>query len=119
MAGREEVVGNEPNPTIGSFSLAEPQSGSLTIDVSDPASWSMDQELVLPEDPSHFFIVYAEPEDTGGPALLRAEKYFATAGVTWEQLMSIEPGMIATGFYQGALDTEPPEDFAAACRRHG
>lgn len=115
VAGREGLASEEVNPTIGSFVRDEPVSGSFVVRVQDPSPWSVDQELVLPDDPSRFFIVSARPDDDGGPAFIRPEKYFSVAAVTYDDLMTVSPGIIVTGTYEGQLSTVTQELFDATC----
>lgn len=116
-AGREGLETHEPNPVIGSFSRAEPVSGNFAIEAADPAPWTVEQELALPEDPGHFFIATAQPEDSGGQGILWAQKYFSSASSTWEDLMEVAPGEIVTGNSSAGVSIETPESFAAACTR--
>ncbi len=115
VAGREGLASEEVNPTIGSFVRDEPVSGSFVVRVQDPSPWSVDQELVLPDDRSHFFIVSARPDDDGGPAFIRPEKYFSGAAVTYDDLMTVSSGIIVTGTYDGQLSTVTQELFDATC----
>lgn len=112
VAGREGLAGDEINPVIGSYTLDEPATGSLVIRVQDPSPWSVDQQLALPEDPSHFFIISAKPEDTGGPRFIKPEKHFLTAAVTYDGLMAAPAGAVVTGA-DGNRSTQ--EEFDAAC----
>ena len=112
-AGREGLAGDEENPVIGSYSLDEPASGSFAIHIQDPSPWSVEHDLTLPEDPSHFFIVSAWPEDTGGPAVIRPEKFFANAAVTYDGLMAAPPETVVSGV--DGLSFATAEEFNAAC----
>ncbi|WP_010539719.1 hypothetical protein [Dietzia alimentaria] len=113
-AGRENLATDEQNPVIGSYTLDEPASGSLMVRVQDPSPWSVEQELALPEDPSHFFIVSARTEDKGGPRFINPQKYFASAPVTYDRLMDAPPGAVVTGIDNG-LSSVTQEEFDAAC----
>ncbi|MBB0992692.1 hypothetical protein G6009_15145 [Dietzia sp. SLG510A3-30A2] len=113
-AGRENLAPDEQNPIIGSYTLDEPASGSLVVRVQDPSPWSVEQELALPEDRSHFFIVSAQTEDKGGPRFINPEKYFASAPVTYDRLMAAPAGAVATGIDNG-LSSVSQEEFDAAC----
>ncbi|MFS4490064.1 hypothetical protein [Dietzia kunjamensis] len=114
VAGREGLAGDETNPVIGSYTLDEPTTGSFVIRVQDPSPWSVEHELDLPEDPSHFFIVSALPEDKGGPAFIRPEKYFSSAAVTYDEFMTAPAGAVVTGIHDG-LTFVTQEEFDAAC----
>lgn len=114
VAGREGLAGDEENPVIGSFTLDEPASGSFVIRVQDPPPWSVDQQLDLPEHPSHFFIVSARPEDKGGPDFIRPGKFFSSAAVTYDSLMAAPAGAVVTGVADG-LSYITQEEFDAVC----
>lgn len=77
--------------------------------------WSVNQELVFTDDPSHFFIAVARPEDKGGPDFIRPQKYFSEASATWEQLIGTAPGMIVIRNYEGELTEVTREEFDATC----
>ncbi|MBB1058610.1 hypothetical protein G6020_14725 [Dietzia sp. B19] len=113
VAGREDLAPEEQNPVIGSFTLDEPASGSLAIHVQDPSPWSVEHELALPEDPSRFFIVSAQPEDTGGPPFIKPQKHFLTAAVTFDRLMAAPAGAVVSG--GSGLSFHSPEEFDAKC----
>lgn len=113
VAGREGLAGDEENPVIGSYTLNEPASGSFVIRVQDPSPWSVEHELALPENPSHFFIVSAWPEDKGGPRFIRPEKYFSNAAVTYDSLMAAPAGTVVSGVDGLSFATE--EEFNAVC----
>lgn len=113
-AGRENLAPDEQNPIIGSYTLDEPRSGSLFVRTHDPFPWSAEQKLALPEDPSHFFIVSAQPENTGGPAFIKPEKHFLTAAVTYDRLMAAPAGAVVTD-NDHDLSYSTPEEFDAAC----
>ena len=114
VAGREGLAGDEENPVIGSYTLDEPISGSFVIRDQAPSPWAVDQQLDLPEDPSYFFIVSARPEDKGGPAFIRPEKYFSSAAVTYDELMAAPAGAVVTGIHDG-LTSVTQEEFDATC----
>lgn len=114
VAGTEGLSRDEENPVIGSYTLNEPTSGSFVIRAQDPSPWSVEHELTLPNNPSHFFIVSAQPEDTGGPAFIRPEKFFSSARVTYDTLMAAPEGALVSDVTNG-LSYITQEEFNAVC----
>lgn len=118
VAGREGLADDEENPSIGSFTLDAPASGSLVVRVQNPSPWSVDQQLDLPGNFSHFFIVSALTEDNGGPRFINPQKYFSDAALTYDRLMAAPPGTVVIGLNNG-LTSVTKEQFDATCPSGG
>lgn len=124
VAGREGLDASDVNPTIGAFTSPEPANGYVEINLANPDPWVVEQELQLPDNPEHYFILSTHLDNPGGPSLLRAERFVSDAALNQAALQELPAGVITTGEQydpnldpdaHAPLETLTAEEFASGC----
>ncbi|MDO5512128.1 hypothetical protein [Corynebacterium sp.] len=88
VQGRE-LLGGEPNPTLGRIVTDSPQSGRFEVNLSHPqAPWRAEQPLTEPPNPDHIMIV--DPRSDG--SVSRKIEVIRQEAASRTDLEALEPG---------------------------
>ncbi|GAB3709276.1 hypothetical protein [Corynebacterium nasicanis] len=105
VQGRE-LLGGEPNPTLGRIVTDQPQTGRFEVNLSRPqAPWRAEQPLSEPPNPAHIMIISPETDGTTSRKMEVIKQESASRTV----LESLSPGeAIINVWNKDAGPTEEP-----------
>lgn len=100
------------NPPLGALEPAEPATGYIAINLSDPVPWKIVEPLVLPEEEEKYIIASPHVEDNGLPIPFTKEKYLPNVAMAIGHIRSLEPDLIVRDLFERPdLVYGTPEDF--------